>query len=134
MASFQQKIRDIIRSPFVNKGLPLMVMLLNINKAWKRFVHVVVMCRISTKSIVLLSLLSSLLRWVHLFLLGIYVIRGSYTCTDTKDDLQEEGQEEICCRRILTCQKNFLCIELLNLKCVVVWYNCCRYHTHCIDW
>lgn len=101
MASFQQKIRDIIRSPFVNKGLPLMVMLLNINKAWKRFVHVVVMCRISTKSIVLLSLLSSLLRWVHLFPLGIYVIRGSYTCTDTKDDLQEEGQEEICCRSII---------------------------------
>lgn len=94
MASFQQKIRDIIRSPFVNKGLPLMVMLLNINKAWKRFVHVVVMCRIS-------SLLSSLLRWVHLFPLGIYVIRGSYTCTDTKDDLQEEGQEEICCRSII---------------------------------
>lgn len=37
-----------------------------------------------------------------LFLQGIYVIRGSYTCTDTKDDLQEEGQEEVCCRPNIT--------------------------------
>lgn len=117
MASFQQKIRDIIRSPFLNKGLPLMVMLFNTNEVWKRFVHVVVMCRIFTKSVYCyIFLLSSLLRWMCLFLQGIYVIRGSYTCTDTKDDLQEKGQEEICCRPNITCQKFRLCIELSNLK------------------
>lgn len=61
-------------------------MLLNINKVWKCFVYVVVMCCIFMKFIVLLFFLLFLLRWVYLFFLGIYVIRGSYICIDIKDD------------------------------------------------